>query len=93
MGARPDGTTLDRINNNLGYEKQNCRWATRKEQQRNRRVNPLYTFGDRTQTLAGWAEEFKIGKATLLYRLRCGWEIEKALTTPRNHGNRLSPHK
>jgi hypothetical protein len=37
MGKRPDGKTLDRINNNKGYEPSNCRWATSKEQTQNRR--------------------------------------------------------
>lgn len=37
MGDRPDGLTLDRVNNELGYSAQNCKWSTRKEQTKNRR--------------------------------------------------------
>lgn len=37
MGVKPEGTSLDRINNDNGYSKDNCRWATRTEQNRNSR--------------------------------------------------------
>lgn len=43
MGERPsDNHSLDRINNNKGYSKENCRWATKKEQQNNLRNNITY---------------------------------------------------
>jgi hypothetical protein len=64
--------TLDRVRGELGYVPGNVRWATMKEQARNRRSNRLVTIGDRTQCIAAWAEETGIGEATLRYRLRRG---------------------
>lgn len=76
------GRSLDRIDNNLGYSPGNVRWATRAEQNRNRRDNRWITYDDRTQCLSDWAKEFGIGHATLRHRIRRGWSAERALTTP-----------
>ncbi len=83
MGDRPVGMTLDRIDNEGDYDPTNCRWASQKEQQRNRRDNVFLTLEGRTATLTEWANRIGISKVTLCARLtRYGWSVERALTTP-----------
>ena len=82
MGDPPPGKTLDRIDNDGPYSPENCRWASRKRQQRNRRDLSLITFNDKTQCMAEWAEELGMKRDTLRQRFRNGWSIEKAMTTP-----------
>lgn len=84
MGERPALMTLERIDNDKGYSKDNCMWATRKQQARNTRTNRLITFNGRTQTLVEWSEETGLNYKTLDTRLTNGWSIERALTTPLN---------
>lgn len=68
MGLRPQGLTLERIDTNGNYEPENCKWATRKEQSRNKRTNHLLTIEGRTQTIAEWAEEAGIPARLLWLR-------------------------
>lgn len=84
VGPRPSTAhTLDRFPDNDGdYKPGNVRWATRKEQQRNSRANRLLIFRGRTQPMSAWAEELKIPYVTLQQRLRNGWSVERALSTP-----------
>lgn len=83
MGPRPTmGHTLDRIDNNGPYSKDNCAWRTRKEQNRNTRSSRLLTFDGRTMTVAAWAEEVGIERMVLHNRIRRGWTVERTLTEP-----------
>lgn len=83
MGPHPgDGYSLERIDNELGYEPGNCKWATRVEQQRNRSPKTTLVVRGERRSLMEWARLRGIHPATLHSRLRAGWEPEKAVDTP-----------
>ena len=74
--------TLDRIDVNGNYEPNNCRWITLKEQNYNKTTTKYLTYKHRKKPLIKWAEEYHINHNTLYKRIKTGWDIEKALTTP-----------
>jgi len=82
MGCCPDGKSLERVDNSKGYSKDNCVWATQREQMANYSCNVQLTAFGRTQHVAAWAREFRLRHDTLSYRLKKGWAAEKALSTP-----------
>jgi hypothetical protein len=82
MGERPEGKTLDRINVNGNYTPDNCRWADLSTQQRNRRSTSTLTLNGVEKPLIEWAEEAGLTAKILSWRLRNGWTVEKALSTP-----------
>lgn len=82
IGHRPAGTTLDRIDNNLGYFPGNVRWATPRQQARNRRNNTLLEYSGRKKSITEWAEEYGVKETTIHERLKRGWGIGSAIGAP-----------
>ena len=77
-----DDLTIDRKDVNGNYCPENCRWITNQEQQHNRRNNHYITFNGETHTITEWARIYGLSENGLVHRIRRGWEIERALTTP-----------
>ena len=77
-----DTLTIDRIDTHGNYEPDNCRWVTMQEQNHNRSSNVFFEINGKRQTKDQWADEYHINRGTLDTRLKHGWSIEKALTTP-----------
>jgi hypothetical protein len=82
MGYCPPGMSIERIDNNKGYWKRNCKWATKEEQYSNMRSNRFMTARGRTLTMSAWARELNVDVTSLLYRLRKGMSEEEAIVTP-----------
>jgi hypothetical protein len=93
MGRRPAGYSIERKKNNLHYScgkcaecvkngwEANCRWATVKEQTRNKRTNRWITYAGRKMILADWATELRMSVRTLWYRVN-HWTLRRAFTEP-----------
>lgn len=77
-----EGLTIDRIDNDKSYSPDNCRWTTTTIQSRNKRSNVILTFNGQTKILADWALKLGMDRGAIELRLKRGWTVEKALTTP-----------
>lgn len=89
MGEPEKGMTIERIRVDESYSPDNCIWATRKQQARNKRNNRMIHYDDVTLCMAEWAQRICLSYSALQARLDRGWSIERALTTkpglrPRN---------
>lgn len=78
--------SVDRIDNDKGYEPGNVRWATQSEQMKNTRKNVRLTVQGKTLTLRQWASLTGITKRSMEWRISMGWTPEQVVMIPK-HGS------
>lgn len=82
MGMRPEGKTLDRIDSNGMYCKENCRWADIKTQANNKTFNVFIEYNGKRQTIMQWADETGLSWSCIRHRLKNQWSTEEIFNTP-----------
>lgn len=81
MGERPEGSSIERIDNSKGYFPENCTWATAEQQANNKTNSKIIEFNGKKMSVAMWGKHLGIKAATIHARLKRNWSIEKTLRT------------
>lgn len=81
MGERPEGTSIERVKSERGYEPGNCRWATPIEQARNQRSNKFVVIGGREMIISDALAQTGVSKTTYYRRLKQGMTEQEALAS------------
>jgi hypothetical protein len=87
MGEKPTGLTLERIDVNKGYFKENCTWASNKTQANNKTSNRHITYQNKTMTVSQWADYLNISFPCLRMRLHRNWPLEKTFNVGKTNVN------
>lgn len=86
MGKKPSKQhSIDRINNDLGYSKDNCKWATKKEQSNNTKNTTMVELNGVLKPLSYWCEEKGLRKSTILIRISKGMSPQDAMAQGNKH--------
>lgn len=92
MGEKPARLSLDRRDVNGEYCRDNCRWVSHVAQMNNTRANHMVDLGSRRLTLAEISLESGLPHWVISRRLRAGWPVERAVSSPQSEGCRPLEH-